>query len=58
MIVEEKAKTLSKESERLVRLPLYYGLAGEEVEYVIQSVRDFYAFKDVTNIKCNNLTRY
>lgn len=30
-------------SERLVRLPLYYGLAPEDRERVIAAVRDFYA---------------
>ncbi len=32
----------TKESERLVRLPLYYGLKKEEVEYIVDSVREFF----------------
>ena len=31
----------TKESERLVRLPLYYGLTEQEIEIVIQSVKEF-----------------
>ena len=31
----------TKESERLIRLPLYYGL-GKDVEKVIDAVRKFY----------------
>lgn len=33
----------TKESERLVRLPLYYGLAEEEVQYIIEKIKEFYA---------------
>ncbi len=32
----------TKESERLVRLPLYYGIKEEEVEYIIGKVKEFY----------------
>ncbi|MBQ9437772.1 MAG: dTDP-4-amino-4,6-dideoxygalactose transaminase [Lachnospiraceae bacterium] len=32
----------TKESERLARLPLYYGLRDDQVEYIIQSVKEFY----------------
>lgn len=32
----------TKESERLVRLPLYYGLTKEDVEYVVSKVFEFY----------------
>jgi len=32
----------TKESERLLRLPLYYGLKEEEVEYIIGKVKEFY----------------
>ena len=32
----------TSESERLLRLPLYYGLKKEEVEYVVQKIKDFY----------------
>ncbi|MBQ2184734.1 MAG: dTDP-4-amino-4,6-dideoxygalactose transaminase [Lachnospiraceae bacterium] len=33
----------TKESERLVRLPLYYGLKEEEAEYIIGKVKEFYS---------------
>ncbi len=29
-------------SERLIRLPLYYGLKNEEVEYIIKKIKEFY----------------
>jgi len=32
----------TKESDRLVRLPLYYGLKPEEVEYICNQVKAFY----------------
>ena len=32
----------TKESERLVRLPLYYGLKEEQTQYIIDSVKEFY----------------
>ena len=32
----------TKESERLVRLPLYYGLSDEDRKYVIKSVLDYF----------------
>lgn len=32
----------TKESERLLRLPMYYGLKEEEVEYVCELINDFY----------------
>lgn len=32
----------TKESERLVRLPLYYGLADADIDTVISKVREFY----------------
>ena len=32
----------TKESERLVRLPLFYGIKDEEVEYIIGKVKEFY----------------
>ncbi|MCQ2522718.1 MAG: dTDP-4-amino-4,6-dideoxygalactose transaminase [Lachnospiraceae bacterium] len=32
----------TKESERLTRLPLYYGLKDEEVDYIIEKVKEFY----------------
>ncbi len=33
----------TKESERLCRLPLYYGLKDEQVDYIISKVKEFYA---------------
>ena len=32
----------TKESERLVRLPLYYGLKAEEVDYICDQIEEFY----------------
>ena len=32
----------TKESERLLRLPLYYGLTQDQVSYISQKVREFY----------------
>ena len=33
----------TRESERLLRLPMYYGLKNEEVDYICDSVKAFYA---------------
>ena len=30
------------ESERLLRLPLYYGLEDKDVEFVVDKIKDFY----------------
>ncbi len=32
----------TKESERLVRLPMYYGLKEEQVDYICEKVKEFY----------------
>jgi len=32
----------TKESDRLTRLPMYYGLKDEEVDYIISKVKEFY----------------
>ncbi len=32
----------TRESERLVRLPMYYGLTMEQVDYICEKVREFY----------------
>ena len=32
----------TKESERLLRLPMYYGLAEEDVDYVVSMIYEFY----------------
>ena len=36
----------TKESERLVRLPLYYNIETNQVEYIIQCIREFYGVKN------------
>ena len=33
----------TRESERLARLPMYYGLTGEQVDYICDTVKKFYA---------------
>ena len=35
-------KYTTKESERLLRLPMYYGIGSDEVEYVCEKVKEFY----------------
>ena len=39
---EGEDKYTTAESDRLVRLPLYYGLTDEDQARVIKAVRDFY----------------
>ena len=34
----------TKESERLLRLPMYYGLKETQVEYIVSKVKEFYGF--------------
>lgn len=36
-------KYTTKESERLARLPMYYGLKEEQVDYICERIKDFYA---------------
>ncbi len=36
-------RNTTKESERLMRLPLFYALKDGEAEYVIEKIRDFYS---------------
>ena len=36
-------KYTTKESERLLRLPMYYGLTTEDIEYVVEKINEFYA---------------
>lgn len=36
-------KYTTRESERLLRLPMFYGLTLEQVDYICQQVKDFYA---------------
>lgn len=38
-------KYTTKESERLLRLPLYYGLKKEEIELVVSKIKEFYGKK-------------
>lgn len=35
-------KYTTKESERLLRLPLYYGLKRKEIEYIVEQIEKFY----------------
>jgi dTDP-4-amino-4,6-dideoxygalactose transaminase len=37
-------KYTTLESERLVRLPIYYGLEQSEVEYIIKTIKEFYKY--------------
>lgn len=37
----------TKESERLIRLPMYYGLEAEEIKYIISSINKFFGEKNV-----------
>ena len=36
-------KYTTKESERLLRLPMYYGLKEEDIEAVVKCIFEFYA---------------
>ena len=36
-------KYTTRESERLARLPMYYGLTMEQVDYIISKVKEFYS---------------
>ena len=38
-----KDKYTTKESERLLRLPLYYGMQEEDIEKIIVSLISFYS---------------
>lgn len=35
-------KYTTKESERLLRLPMYYGLGKKDIEYVVSKIKEFY----------------
>lgn len=37
-------KYTTKESERLLRLPLYYGLSWKDLHYVVEKIREFYKY--------------
>ena len=32
----------TKESERLMRLPMYYNLESEKIEYICEKIKEFY----------------
>ena len=40
-----KDKYTTVESERLLRLPMYYGLEAENVDYIAEKVKAFYSGK-------------
>ncbi len=42
-------KYTTRESERLLRLPLYYGLEEEKVLYIVEQVRAFYGITHASN---------
>ena len=35
-------KFTTKESERIIRLPMYYGLKEDEVEYIVEKIKEFF----------------
>ena len=35
-------KYTTKESERLLRLPMYYGLKASDIEYIVESIKEFW----------------
>ena len=35
-------KFTTKESERIIRLPMYYGLRENEIEYIVEKVKEFF----------------
>jgi len=38
-------KYTTKESERLLRLPLYYGLKEEQIDFIVSKIKEFYGKK-------------
>ena len=40
----ERMSNTTKESERLLRLPMYYGLTAEETAFVADQVKEFYGW--------------
>lgn len=38
----EKDKYTTKEIERLLRLPMYYGLENADLKYAVEKVNEFY----------------
>lgn len=39
----------TKESERLLRLPLYYGIKSREIDYIINSIYEFYNVETISS---------
>ena len=37
-------KYTTKESERLLRLPMYYGITEESIDYIVNSINSFFSF--------------
>jgi dTDP-4-amino-4,6-dideoxygalactose transaminase len=35
----------TKESDRLLRLPMYYGLQTEQIDYIVDQIKEFFKFK-------------
>ena len=46
-------KYTTKESERLLRLPMYYGLKNQQIEYITEKIIEFY-----TSVKSKDKTYY
>ena len=42
-----KDEYTTKESERLVRLPMYYGMRDEDIKTVLESAKRFFANKEL-----------
>lgn len=52
-------KYTTKESERLTRLPMYYGLEQHQVEYICEKIKEFYHGNSSSNERknCNNRSK-
>jgi dTDP-4-amino-4,6-dideoxygalactose transaminase len=35
----------TKESERLVRLPMYYGLKKSDIKFIVMKIKEFYKYE-------------
>ncbi len=46
-----KDEFTTKESERLLRLPMYFDLSLEEIEHIVFTISNFYRFKDTKAVK-------
>ena len=38
----EKISNTTSESERLLRLPLYYKLSNDSIEKIVEAIKEFY----------------